>query len=91
VDTAKPSLLTGTLTDGHGNRFTPSHAVGSGRRYRYYVSAAPIVETGAVTGSFGVWPLKRSKVHDQDAGRSPDQSGKVARGSREALGTAQAG
>jgi len=47
VDTAKPSLLTGMLTDGHGNRFTPSHAVRSGRRYRYYVPVAPIVETGA--------------------------------------------
>jgi len=30
-----------------GNRFTPSHAVRSGRRYRYYVSAAPIAKTGA--------------------------------------------
>ena len=35
------------LTDGHGMRLTPSHAVKSGRRYRYYVSAAPITETGA--------------------------------------------
>jgi hypothetical protein len=42
VDVAEPSLLTGILTDGHGNRFTPSHAVRSGRRYRYYVSATPI-------------------------------------------------
>jgi hypothetical protein len=47
VDAAEPSLLTGMLTDGHGNRFTPSHAVRSGRRYRYYVSAVPITETGA--------------------------------------------
>src|SRR6516165_4075884 len=47
VDAAEPSLLTGMLTDGHGNRFTPSHAVRSGRRYRYYVSATPITETGA--------------------------------------------
>ena len=50
VDTAKSSLLTGMLTDGHGNRFTPSHAVRSGRRYRYYVPAAPIGETGADRG-----------------------------------------
>jgi hypothetical protein len=47
VDAAEPSLLTGILTDGHGNRFTPSHAAYNGRRYRYYVSAAPITETGA--------------------------------------------
>jgi hypothetical protein len=46
VDAAEPSLLTGMLTDDHGVRFTPSHAVKSGRRYRYYVSAAPITETG---------------------------------------------
>jgi len=47
VGAAEPSLLAGMLTDGHGNRFTPSHAVKSGRRYRYYVSAAPITKTGA--------------------------------------------
>src|SRR5215469_10164677 len=45
VDAAEPSLLTGLLTDGDGNRFTPSHAVRSGRRYRYYVSAAALPET----------------------------------------------
>jgi site-specific DNA recombinase len=38
--------LAGLLTDGHGERLTPSHAVKNGRRYRYYVSAAPITETG---------------------------------------------
>jgi hypothetical protein len=45
MSAAEPSLLAGMLTDGHGNRFTPSHAVKSGRHYRYYVSAAPITET----------------------------------------------
>jgi DNA invertase Pin-like site-specific DNA recombinase len=45
VGAAEPSLLAGLLTDGHGNRFTPSHGVRSGRRYRYYV--ASIAETGA--------------------------------------------
>lgn len=34
------SLLTGKLFDSSGERLTPSHAVKSGRRYRYYVSAA---------------------------------------------------
>jgi hypothetical protein len=45
ADAAEPSLLAGMLTDGHGNCFTPSHAVRSGRRYRYYVSAAALTET----------------------------------------------
>jgi DNA invertase Pin-like site-specific DNA recombinase len=34
----EPSLLAGLLFDGAGNRMTPSHAVKSGKRYRYYVS-----------------------------------------------------
>ncbi len=34
----EPSLLAGLLIDGSGNRMTPSHAVKSGKRYRYYVS-----------------------------------------------------
>jgi DNA invertase Pin-like site-specific DNA recombinase len=36
---SEPSLLTGKLFDEAGARLTPSHAVKSGRRYRYYVSA----------------------------------------------------
>ncbi|MEZ5900020.1 MAG: recombinase family protein [Hyphomicrobiaceae bacterium] len=32
------SLLTGILYDGDGCRLTPSHAVKTGKRYRYYVS-----------------------------------------------------
>jgi len=47
VGAAEPSLLAGMLTDGLGNRFAPSHAVKSGRRYRYYVSAEGLIETGA--------------------------------------------
>ena len=34
----EPSLLTGILYDGEGCRLTPSHAVKTGKRYRYYVS-----------------------------------------------------
>jgi site-specific DNA recombinase len=34
----EPSLLAGLLFDGGGNRMTPSHAVKSGKRYRYYIS-----------------------------------------------------
>ena len=33
-----PSLLRGLLYDDEGNRFTPSHAIKNGKRYRYYVS-----------------------------------------------------
>jgi hypothetical protein len=37
-----PSLLAGLLYDDEGNRFTPSHAVKRGKRYRYYISQAVI-------------------------------------------------
>jgi len=60
VDAAEPSLLAGMLTDGQGNRFTPSHAVRSGRRYRYYVSAAPIAE--AREDRAPVWRLAAQEV-----------------------------
>jgi len=60
VDAAEPSLLAGMLSDAHGNRFTPSHAVRSGRRYRYYVSAAPITETGEDRAQ--VWRLAAQEV-----------------------------
>jgi site-specific DNA recombinase len=39
-----PSLLVGLLFDSGGHRMTPTHAVKSGRRYRYYVSRPLIVE-----------------------------------------------
>jgi hypothetical protein len=42
------------------NRFTPSHAGRSGRRYRYYASAAPISETGADPAQS--WWLPAQKV-----------------------------
>src|SRR6267378_699264 len=48
ADAAEPSLLAGLLVDDRGERFTPSHAVKKGRRYRYYVSAALIIEAGLV-------------------------------------------
>ncbi len=35
---SNPSLLTGLIFDGDGQRMTPTHAVKSGKRYRYYVS-----------------------------------------------------
>ena len=48
------------LTDGQGNRFTRSPAVRSGRRYRYYVSAAPITETGEDRAQ--IWRLPAQEV-----------------------------
>lgn len=41
----EPSLLVGLITDGNGQRMTPTHAVKKSRRYRYYVS------TGLVSGT----------------------------------------
>src|SRR5712671_2560084 len=43
---AEPSLLAGLLVDARGERLIPSHAIKNGRRYRYYVSAALITESG---------------------------------------------
>jgi site-specific DNA recombinase len=49
--TAKlPSLLVGLLYDNQGNRFTPSHTVKRGKRYRYYVSQAAIHHPATAKG-----------------------------------------
>ena len=37
-----PSILAGLVFDAEGNRYTPTHAVKKGRRYRYYTSQAVI-------------------------------------------------
>jgi site-specific DNA recombinase len=42
VKARHPSLLAGLINDEQGNRFTPSHSVKDGKRYRYYVSQAAI-------------------------------------------------
>jgi site-specific DNA recombinase len=44
-----PSLLTGLLQDGEGNKLTSSHSVKSGRRYRYYCQA--VTQQGTAQGS----------------------------------------
>lgn len=41
----KPSLFAGLIVDGNGQRMTPTHAVKTGRRYRYYVSTSLITDT----------------------------------------------
>jgi DNA invertase Pin-like site-specific DNA recombinase len=38
TNASAPSLLRGLVYDPDGRRFTPSHAVKNGKRYRYYVS-----------------------------------------------------
>jgi hypothetical protein len=48
-----PSLLTGLLFDGDGNRMTPSHTVKKGIRYRYYVSR-PLITKGQTERSAGL-------------------------------------
>jgi hypothetical protein len=40
------SALPGLVFDAEGNRFTPTHAVKNGRRYRYYTSQAVIQKSG---------------------------------------------
>ena len=44
-DARTPSLLTGLLFAPDGSRFTPSHAVKNGKRYRYYVDRSLITGT----------------------------------------------
>jgi hypothetical protein len=43
---AQSSLLTGLLKDTNGVRFTPTHCVKKGKRYRYYTSQAAIRKQG---------------------------------------------
>ena len=59
---AEPSLLAGLLVDARGERLTPSHAVKKGRRYRYYVSAAPITDAG--TDRAQGWRLAAREIED---------------------------
>jgi site-specific DNA recombinase len=41
-----PSLLTGRLFDSGGVRFTPTHSVKNGKRYRYYTSQTVVGDAG---------------------------------------------
>jgi site-specific DNA recombinase len=58
----EPSLLAGMLVDARSERLTPSHAVKKGRRYRYYISAALISETG--TDRTQGWRLAAQEIED---------------------------
>ena len=62
ADAAEASLLAGMLVDVAGQRFTPSHAVKKGRRYRYYVSTALVAGSG--TDRAQHWRLPAQEVED---------------------------
>jgi site-specific DNA recombinase len=49
IQVKSPSLLTGLIQDGEGNRLTASHTVKKGRRYRYYCQA--VTQQGTAPGS----------------------------------------
>jgi DNA invertase Pin-like site-specific DNA recombinase len=53
---AAPSLLAGLIYDSRSNRFTPSHAVKNGKRYRYYVSQARIQHRPGAKGALASIP-----------------------------------
>jgi site-specific DNA recombinase len=53
VGMGEPSLLAGLIVDSDGERMTPTHAVKSGKRYRYYVSNT------LITGPKGAAPRGR--------------------------------
>jgi len=63
---AQASLLAGMLVDAQGERLTPSHAIKKGRRYRYYVSAALITETG--TDCAQSWRLAAREIENSVIG-----------------------
>ena len=51
------SMLTGLLYDADGNRYTPTHAVKGGKRYRYYTYQAAI-QKRALPSQFNRLPAK---------------------------------
>jgi hypothetical protein len=59
---AEPSLLAGLLVDARGERFTPSHAIKKGRRYRYYISTALITDAG--TDRARGWRLAAREIEE---------------------------
>jgi DNA invertase Pin-like site-specific DNA recombinase len=58
TNASAPSLLRGLLYDGDGNRFTPSHAVKRGKRYRYYVSQRVIKDAASTSAQPGRIPAR---------------------------------
>ena len=58
TNTSSPSLLCGLVYDEEGNRFTPSHAVKGGKRYRYYISQSVIKDAGSPSAQPGRIPAQ---------------------------------
>ena len=54
----QPSLLAGLLVDGHGRRMSPSHAVKSGKRYRYYASQ----QDGEAASAIPAWRISAGEI-----------------------------
>lgn len=64
-DAAAVSILKGLLFDADGNRYTPSHAVKKGRRYRYYTSQRVInsaQDVSAIPGRLPASEIERLVV-----------------------------
>jgi hypothetical protein len=55
-----PSLLSGLLFDGQGERLSPTHSAKNGRRFHYYVSRSLITQGRHVTGPR--WRLPAAEV-----------------------------
>ena len=53
-----PSLLAGILFDGEGRRMSPSHAVKSGKRYRYYCTH----DDGCPPGAPAPWRIPADEI-----------------------------
>jgi site-specific DNA recombinase len=58
TNASAPGLLRGLLYDEDGNRFTPSHAVKRGKRYRYYLSQRVIKDAASVSAHPGRIPAR---------------------------------
>jgi hypothetical protein len=58
TNASAPSLLRGLVYDSGGHRFTPSHAVKNGKRYRYYVSQRVIRGEIAASGAVSRIPAR---------------------------------
>jgi site-specific DNA recombinase len=54
TNASEPSLLSGLIFDQDGSRYTPSHAVKNGKRYRYYVSRRIIHGQSPSTAPSGI-------------------------------------
>ncbi len=72
----QPSLLTGLMVDAHGRRMSPSHAVKSGKRYRYYVSQ----QDGETASAIPAWRISAGEIEALVLDRVTDALRKAASG-----------